>query len=260
MPTPALDRRLVLLMELLRTSALLQRVLPDLRRSALYETLRRCESYEAAKQIALENMAGSPYVPDDQKNILGELVLLEQWDTLRKTLQSDADPHVDARSEFQMFLRMVVQTFSRSRKIRALPEARRHQLGLAIHGTSTVEELKELAMHSLETSVTLSAHDCQQIANDLWDDRYDLLLLPDRFDCDEKPRQSGIVQTEGQQESDSDDECPICLGVHVVDRRLQCGHAMCHTCLEQWAIRREGSQFTCPMCRAPSCPSTAQAL
>merc|ERR1719262_497694 len=114
---------------------------------------------------------------------------------------------------------MVVELFTRSRKIRALPDARRCQLGQAIHSTMSIEGFKELAMNALETSTTLTAQDRQQIANDLWDDRYDLLLLPDRFDCDEKPRQRPEAQPGRQQGAEADDdECPSCLGTNVVDR------------------------------------------
>jgi hypothetical protein len=52
----------------------------------------------------------------------------------------------------------------------------------------------------------------------------------------------------------------VCLGTHKVDRRLQCGHRICHTCLDQWSARSRGSQFTCPMCRAPCHCSQAQAI
>merc|ERR1712196_181177 len=95
------------------------------------------------------------------------------------------------------------------------------------------------------------------------DDRYDLLLLPDRFHCDEKPRQYSEAQHSGQQTAeDRDYGCPICLGTNMVDRRLPCGHTMCHTCLDQWAtrtwiqgsgwIQSSGSEFSCPLCRASS--------
>lgn len=260
MSTSQDKQEIVLFMEMLRTSSVLQSAIPYVRQLALFETLRRCQTPEAAKQMVLENMAGSPYIPDDKKNKLCELVLLEQWDVLREALQCKPTPNVRTPTEFQMFQSMVVQVFSRSRKLRALSASRRHQLGSAIHSTTTVEGLKELAMHSLQESMTLTAQDRQQIANDIWDDRYDLLLLPDRLDCDEKPRQSPEGGQQGAE--DEDDECPVCLGTNVADRRLQCGHRLCQSCLDQWAARGQGrgSQFTCPMCRAPCCPSQAQNL
>lgn len=261
-PRTPIDQRIASLIELLSTSSLLRSAIPYVRQLALVETLRRCETWEVAKQICIENMAGSPYVPDEQKNRLVELVLLEQWDMVRQALQCRSTPGVVMPPKWRMYQSMVVELFTRSRKIRALPDARRCQLGQAIHSTMSIEGLKELAMVSLETSTTLTAQDRQQIANDLWDDRYDLLLLPDRFDCDEKPRQRPEVQHVGQQgvDADDDDECPICLGTNVVDRRLQCGHRMCHSCVDQWVARNQGSQFTCPMCRAPCHRSHVQAI
>lgn len=248
-------------MEILSTSSLLTLAIPHVRQLALLETLRRCPTYEAAKQICLENIAGSPYIPDEQKNGIVELVLFEQLNELRQKLQCRGTPRLDV-PEWVMFRHMVVQLFTRSRKIHALPQDRRCQLGAQMHAATSIEGLKELAMNSLEHSTILTVHDRQQIANDLWDDRYDLLLLPDRFDCDEKPRQRPEMQHGREQaaDTDDDDECPVCLGTHKVDRRLQCGHRICHTCLDQWSARSGGSQFTCPMCRAPCQCSQAQAI
>lgn len=261
MPTPRKDPLIVLLMEILQTSSLLRSVIPSVRQMALLETLRMCPTAEAAKQMVIENMAGSPYIPDELKMKLVDLVLLEQWEELRQMLKCQSAPHMTMPTDFQVFRTMVVQMFSRSRKIKALPEARRYQLGSAMHNMRTIEELKEFAIHSLEQSQTLTTQDRQQIANDLLDNRYDLLLLPDRFDCDEKSRQCPGAQPGRQQGAEADDdECPICLGTNVVDRKMQCGHGVCHSCLDQWASRSRQSQFTCPMCRAPCCRSQVQAI
>jgi predicted RNA-binding Zn-ribbon protein involved in translation (DUF1610 family) len=35
---------------------------------------------------------------------------------------------------------------------------------------------------------------------------------------------------------------------------------MCHSCVDQWVARNQGSQFTCPMCRAPCHRSHVQAI
>jgi hypothetical protein len=222
-----------------------------------------CPTFDAAKQMVIENMAGSPYIADEVKNKLVDLVLLERWAELRRLLRCDAPPHMNVPTDFQMFRAMVVQMFTRSRKIQALPAARRYQLGSAIHSLTTIEELKEFAIHSLEQSQVLTDQDRQQIANDLLDNRYDLLLLPDRFDCDDKPRQRPEAQPgRPQGAEEDDDECPVCLGTNVVDRKLRCGHGICHSCLDQWAAqsRRSQTQFSCPMCRAPCCPSEARGI
>merc|ERR1711862_749020 len=55
------------LMELLCSSILL-RAIPQVRRLALLETLRKCTSNGDAKQMVLENITGSPYIPDGQKD------------------------------------------------------------------------------------------------------------------------------------------------------------------------------------------------
>eukprot|EP00746_Dinoflagellata_sp_MGD_P000166 gnl/MRDRNA2_/MRDRNA2_100293_c0_seq1.p1 gnl/MRDRNA2_/MRDRNA2_100293_c0~~gnl/MRDRNA2_/MRDRNA2_100293_c0_seq1.p1 ORF type:complete len:305 (+),score=38.08 gnl/MRDRNA2_/MRDRNA2_100293_c0_seq1:87-1001(+) len=261
MRTGRKDPHILMLMEMLQTSSILRSVIPSVRQMALFESLRMCSTFEAAKQLVIENMAGSPYIPDELKNKLVDLVLLEQWEELQEILQCQRAAHMSTPTDFQrhalptnfqMFRAMVVQMFSRSRKIKALPEARRFQLGSTMHSITTIEGLKEFAFHSLEQARTLTAQDRQRIANDLLDNRYDLLLLPDRFDCDEKPRQRPEAQPGRQQGAEADDdECPICLGTNVVDRELQCGHRICGCCLDQWVSRSGGSQFSCPMCRTP---------
>jgi len=248
-------------MDLLRTSSLLQDAMPYVRQVSLLETLKRCKEYKDAKHTCMDNIAGSPYVPDEIKNVIVELMLDGQWDELRNRLQCRSTSNEEeVPSEFSMFRCMVVHMFTCSRKIRAFPEAHRCQLGSDIHSAISIEELKELAMNALENSTTLTAHDRQQIANDLWDDRYDLLLLPDRFDCDEKPRQRPEV--EERADADDDYDCPVCLGTYPVDRRLQrCGHRFCHRCLDRWAARfPPRSRFTCPICRRSSRRRHAEAI
>lgn len=246
-------------MEMLHSSLLLQRALPRVRKVALTETLKRCQSYDVAKQMLVENLAGSPYIPDDKKNELAELVLLEQWEQVRHFLQCQPNSQTSPPAEFEAYRAMVVEVFSRSQKIAALPEARRYQLGSTIHRMNSVDELKEVAMQSLQSSTTLTDGDRNRIANDILDDRYDLLLLPDRFNCDEQPRQYHQGQN-GPVVDDEEDACPICLCTNHVDRRLPCGHRLCQGCMDQWALQNGGGEFPCPMCRRPSFCDQAEAI
>jgi hypothetical protein len=146
---------------MLRTSKMLAHALPDVRRLALMMTLAKADSSEDARHVLLENLCSSPYIPEASKNDLAELVYTEQWDTLRAALQcEEAAPGGanEARPPFSAFRAMVVSVFSRSRKMATVSAERRRQLGLAIYGTQSVDELKTLALMALQTSeVALSA-------------------------------------------------------------------------------------------------------
>jgi hypothetical protein len=165
---------------------------------------------------------------------------------------------------------MVVAVFSRSRKVAQLPAERRRALGAAIHATSSKVELKMLSLHSLETSQAFQGAEREMVANDIMDDRYDLLLRPDRFDCEERarpplavvPRSDSNVgrlssaQLEGEraQAVEVADECPVCLGDNSVECALPCGHGLCKSCATAWLNRCA----TCPLCRAGATLSQCQ--
>ena len=111
---------------------------------------------------------------------------------------------------------------------------------------TNVDELKHIALSGLETSNVFDNTSRNLIANDIIDNRYDLLLLHDRFDCDVIPRivtNSDIIENE-----EDTNECPICLGASTVDCFLPCNHAFCRVCIENWSSRNN-TQPNCPLCR-----------
>ena len=121
--------------------------------------------------------------------------MAENWEELSNILQSREltseelkERHVSIQQRFSRFRDMVVLIFTRSRKVQQLSEERRRQIGEAIHSCSTTEGILEIALVSLRQSTLFDDHARSMIANDIFDGRYDLLLLPDRFDCDELPR------------------------------------------------------------------------
>merc|ERR1711871_699529 len=80
---------------------------------------------------------------------------------------------------------MVIAVFSRSKKVQRLSEDRRRALGNAIFNAENQEALHEIALSALASSVIFDEDSKMKVANDIFDRRYDLLLLSDRFDCDE---------------------------------------------------------------------------
>lgn len=326
-------RRLLLI---LRGSPMLQ-TLPLVRKCALRESVRMATSEEQVNEILLANLTGSPYIPDVIKGQLAELVLSRNWDSLASALQCPASVHtgvgldLSTSTEYSLFQQMVVLIFSRSRRLQGLDASRRRQLGSLLHRCRSRDELITTTLAALENAQTLDAGEREQVANDILDSRFDLLLLPDRFDCDERPRNersgreraapSSSVPTAQQQPRQrpppppppeghvgiyrpsqnasvsggggagggsggglpmgqsveveglhaavpvavpmglaisDENECPVCLGMCVAERRLPCSHTFCRECITQWA----GSQptFQCPLCRAEHPREHAYAL
>jgi hypothetical protein len=98
------------------------------------------------------------------------------------------DLRPDAAVEsFRTHRDMVLACFSRSRKIAGLPVERRRMLGAAILAQTSIEGLRALALRTLETSQAFDGLARDLVANDIFDNRFDRLLLPDRFDCDAEP-------------------------------------------------------------------------
>jgi hypothetical protein len=150
---------------------------------------------------------------------------------------------------------MVVLIYTRSKKLQMLPEERRRALGNALHSTRSIEEVQEIALTALSTSVIIDEASRARIANDMMDRRYDLLLLPDRFDCEDQARSnlSNISPPTPTNEKSATAhsqeevlECPICLGAYPVDSRTSCKHFFCHACISDWMATHD----TCPSCRS----------
>lgn len=241
------------MLEILRTSEAL-RAMPDVRKLALRETLRCARTQEAVMSIVADNVCDSPFVPADQRDGLAELMLAGDFDRLRdamrcSVLNRQPSSHVrqGANSEFENYRAMVVAIFSRSQKIAALPAERRRALGAGIHATTSKAELKDLALRSLETSPAFEGFKREIVANDILDDRYDLLLRPESFDCEERARPMLCANPASAAEPQPE-ECPVCLGENCVELALPCKHVFCRSCVTSWLNRCQ----TCPMCRAPA--------
>ena len=289
-----MDRRLEIF-DILCSARMLQ-ALPDVRRRALIESVRRTETAEGAIDVLLENLSSSPYIPQERKDQLAELAMTQQFAALRTALMCDPPSlssgaaAISEEEEFRAFRQMVVAVFTRSRKMAALSAERRWQLGSAIHSQRSADDIKMLALSALETSQAFDGEARDMVANDIFDNRFDRLLLPNRFDCDEIPRRAagrGAAETraagvgtgddgvregdegasassssaasqEEEEEEEEELECPICLGTNPVGVRLPCKHMFCRTCVEGWAQRcSDGPEHAeCPLCRGSFALST----
>lgn len=206
-------------------------------------------SDEAAIRVVMDNAADTPFVPAEMKDVLSELLFARRWDALKEFLGcQDAmvpDASTVRANDFHHFRDMIVAIFTDSRKVASLPSERRRALGAAIHASRSKSKLRMLALQSLETSIVFNGGERELVANDILDERYDLLLRPNRFDCEEGER--AAIDTLTVQTADYDG-CPVCLGENRVDTCLPCNHRLCHGCASGWLL----DQPTCPMCRAPA--------
>jgi hypothetical protein len=299
MPPPTLTLQLV---KILLTSTALHHVLPEVRLRALIETASAQDTDDAVRELVMDTLCGSPYLPEDKKTIVIEYCLNEDWDALASALQ--CQEHLVAsyihirEASYARFRAMVISIFLRSKKIQSLSADRRRQLGAIVYSATSAEQLMEITLAALQQSVVFDSTTKETILNDILDKRYDLLLLPDRFDCEDEPGDRGNsravavgsdtnesieealvvhVQKELQQvhsqeqsqehqtkeggedkkqkeglpqeeEKEEEEECPVCLGVEVVDTLLPCGHEICHQCVTDWA-KVHGEPCPCPMCR-----------
>jgi hypothetical protein len=303
---------------------------------ALTESIRHSETDAKAVDILLENLSGSPYIPEEQKNAFAALALSHDFAALRLALrcpprdstsaavsklsegqmvkvrcdsqQSWEDGEVVQKiypselylrirygdppreelldqaqvarkvradpvaKSFRTFRDMVVAVFTRSRKIAALPPERRRMLGSAMLAQASIESLNALAIMTLETSHAFHGPERDLVANDIFDNRFDRLLLPDRFDCDEVLRSGHVVppaltpvaetpaaETEGLRAlADAEpvpEDCAVCLGPLTTETaRLPCEHTFCQVCIVGWAAREP----SCPLCRSPFDPRSLQ--
>lgn len=251
------------LMKILLASTALHHILPEVRLRALIETASVQESDDAVRAIVVETLYNSSFLSEDMKTEVMEHCLNEDWNELSDSLHCSPQ-NVEtygnlSDASFDRFRAMVVNIFTRSSKVQSLPAARIRQIGALLHSTTSIDQLMELTIRSLQESVVFSAEDKEAVMNDILDKRYDLLLLPDRFDCDcsDQSRhrdvmvaveqgKSSLLQHQNNQELEG--ECPVCLGVEVVDTRTPCGHEICLPCLQDWC-RVNGEPCPCPMCR-----------
>ena len=286
-PPPPLDAVAAQLFDITVTSNVLS-TMAKVRKLTIQQALVHASSPDKALQIALESLVTAPCMPLDLRDTVTDLLLTKSWGELRHVLQCppircDQDgwplisiPSRNAQTHFQHFRSMVVAIFTRSRKMAGMPPERRRQVGRILHQASSISEIGDITTKSLETSVAFHGAERDDVANDMLDFRWDLLLGPDRFDCDETPRlaahtpvspllashasplrwpahteeASEVLELELVAEEciEEVDDCPVCLGEREVDTQLPCGHKLCNIDASEWLAQNA----TCPLCRAPA--------
>lgn len=270
---------------ILESSQFLQGILPPVRIYALRETLRFADD-DKAVDVLLENVSTSPHIPHDKKEPLANLVLERDWDRLKNALAcNDGRSHTaNAESDHDAFIsfrQMVATVFSTSRRLHGIPESIKRRLGASIYQCDSIDTLKELCISSLLSSTAFVDHQRDSVANAVMDDRYDLLIVTDLFDCEVGARRAAVAngvrsrvnsavglvsnvfrrrgsgaaaddysdgRVSAPTEKVEEEECAICLGHRISDCALPaCNHRFCKDCLRDWVAQ----DATCPLCREP---------
>lgn len=225
---------------ILETSSLLKNSIPKVRRLCLIQTLWFCKNNEMAISIFLENLTSSPYIKNEDKNRLANMVINNNWENLKI--------HLKCRGNFNnintidKYKKMVMCVFIKSKKIQRINNEKKKYIASLILKQTSIESLKNLTINILENSETLNLSERNIIANNIIDNRYDFILLPSRLDCEEISR----INEENEEE-----ECPICLGTNKSDIKLSCGHFFCTNCISNWKNNQIQNNLipTCPICR-----------
>ena len=222
-------------------------------------------------------------------NNIADAILQKDWPTVIEIApiaeviipiseQQREEPH----EQFRRFRAMVIEIFSSSHKMQNMVDmSRRRIISQRIHSThiTTTEQLIEVAIDFIRSSqIFVTSTERADVLNCIFDGRFDKLLLPQYFDCEERSRrvtthqdedyiQSSFYQntsesaneavvtsvngaaTEIPEESEESDCCVICLSeLAASTRTLDCNHTYCTECINSWLERRGD----CPTCRAPA--------
>ena len=143
-------------------SPLLLKTVPEVRRLALIETVYGIHSKSFLRQLFVETLATSSYLPTDAKSQLAAHIFDERYDLVSRLLQCSLvptellnfDPVADIvlNTDFLRFRAMVIAVFSSSQRLTVVSEQRRRMLGSAIHEATTREQLLEITLQAIQTS------------------------------------------------------------------------------------------------------------
>lgn len=237
------------LIDLLVTSELLKKILPEVRLRTLINTVNECNNDYDVKNIILENLCESPYFEEDQKITILDLFFEDNFNELYKILKCNKSMNknnYDSIFSFYSFRRMVLSIFSTSKKIMLLSKEKKYKIGEKICNSKNVDELKMLPIELLQETEVFDDEAKYRIANVIFDSRYDLLLQPEFFDCEDKHRLSYNLNT--LQDENVENECSICLASSFTSVKLKCNHEFCEDCIGKWLKINN----LCPLCRFPS--------
>ena len=148
----------------------------------------------------------------------------------------------------RLFRDMAVSIMSSSKRISAMRRSVRVKLSRKIHSASTEDGITKVALEFLERSDLITDEIRNNIKTAIDGKRFDTLLLPRCFDCDEVPR----VCNENEEEDDmiGMETCTICFEALLEDEEvttLSCSHRFRTECIREWAVQNP----ICPTCRRP---------
>ena len=138
--------------------------------------------------------------------------------------------------------------YTNSRTMASIGIKNKRKLSKKIHSASSIDEIIKTVLNSLESTKPILDHALRRGIKDVIQrKRFDLLLLPQYFDCEEVPRLKVADEEEGNEEEEDHIDCAICLYriQEVAMSRLSCNHSFCTECIQLWMEQN----LTCPTCR-----------
>jgi len=233
------------------------------------------EDFQNVVLEVLDFSSSSRFLSAEVSNAMAEAILNRNWEGLLSIASSSPDSNIedlldpsDTSEEMRLrnFRDMVIQILLTSRKIGKMSVFSRRRYGDKIHSASSISEIKGILTGIIGRSgfLRLGLEERESVKSHISSGRFDLLLLPKSFDCDEKPRKAarpGMTrygdEEQGQQLGEDSygsygefEECVICLSVIEEEGQmlmLECNHWYCRECISSWVE----SNPTCPTCRAP---------
>ena len=171
----------------------------------------------------------------------------------------------DGETRLRNFREMMIMILSCSKRIAIIDILQRRLLESKIQLASSIDEIKNIVMDSFLSTISIIFNDmdeCKNTKDMIRKGRFDLLLLCESFDCDERKMNltnerkmnltnifPGKNEEEMPKEEDEEDECSICLD--GIDQSecvlLECSREFCTACINTWMSHSS----TCPACCTP---------
>lgn len=202
----------------------------------------------------------SSYIDNEAVIAIEQMIRDEHWDSLISfTSNFTSHQALDSKSNddqrLKGFQKMLLSIISTSKVLAKMKQRKRKRLEKSIQRAKTVEDILEIATIFVSTSKLFKEEtDRKKIKDLIAVGRFDLLLLPACFDCDDKERLqeqnlNGSIENHCDKERiDEEEYCVICfedMKDSSVTTTLECKHRFCTSCIQRWMVNHS----TCPTCR-----------
>lgn len=155
--------------------------IPPLVLQTMRESVCRSNDEKKARDIVLDIITSTEFLSPDQIAFMssefihadGEVCL--DHDIFRKEANTTGvEPEICTMAKWLL---------RKSQRVREIPANKQRCLVKSLSETSSESDVMDFLLHRLPLELSLNAHDKALIMNDVLDNRYYRLILPDRLDC-----------------------------------------------------------------------------